>query len=87
MSTHPQVKIIGANGQVSLGKEFAGRMVLVDQVSDGAWVIKIGKFIPDSEKWLYQGDNLSSLEKALDWAKKNGPIDNFEQLTQSIEND
>ena len=32
MNTHQQVKTIGANGQLSLGKEFAGKMVLVDQI-------------------------------------------------------
>lgn len=85
MSMHSQVKIVGTNGQVSLGKEFAGKMVLVDQIDDGTWIIKAGKFIPDSEKWLYQGKHLSKLEKALDWAAKNKPKDNFDQILREIE--
>lgn len=83
--TQPQVKVIGANGQVSLGKEFAGKMVLIDQIDDGTWIIKSGEFVPDSEKWLHKANNLSKLEKALDWADKNEPVDNFEKITKEIE--
>ena len=32
MSQHHQVKVIGNNGQLSLGKAFAGQMVMIDQV-------------------------------------------------------
>jgi hypothetical protein len=78
------VKVIGANGQVSLGKEFAGKTILVDQVSAGTWIIKIGVFIPDSEKWLYEGSNMAKLEKAIEWTEKHKPIDNFDQLAKKI---
>jgi len=86
MTMHAQVKVIGTNGQVSLGKEFAGKMVLVDQIDNGTWLIKAGEFIPDSEKWLYKGNNIAKLEKALAWAKKNKPRDNFDKLAKEIEN-
>ncbi len=83
----PQVRIIGTNGQVSLGKEFAGKMVLIDQIEKGTWIIKSGEFVPDSEKWLYEGDNAARLEKAIEWSSKNKPTDNFETVIQRIEND
>lgn len=86
MTTH-QVKIVGTNGQISLGKEFAGKQVLVDQVDNGTWVIKAGIFIPDSERWLHQSDNSSKIDKALDWASKNSPKDNFDEITQGIMSD
>jgi len=86
MSIHAQVKMVGTNGQVSLGKEFAGKMVLIDQVNEGTWVIKSGEFIPDTEKWLYQGNHMSKLEKALEWAEKNPPKDNFDKVAKDIEN-
>lgn len=81
-----QVKVIGANGQVSLGKEFAGKMVMVDQLDDGTWIIKCGEFIPDSEKWLYRGNNLARIEKAIDWAAQNKTSENFDELLKGIEN-
>lgn len=80
-----QVKMVGSNGQLSLGKEFAGKMVIIVQINDGTWIIKSGEFVPDSEKWLYQKDHLPKLEKALDWAENNKPIDNFNKLAQRIE--
>lgn len=82
-----QVKTIGTNGQLSLGKEFAGKMVLVDQIDEGTWIIKSGEFIPDSEKWLYQKNNMAKIEKALEWTEKNKPSANFDEIIQGIEND
>jgi len=87
MSQAHQVKVIGSNGQVSLGKEFAGKMVSIDKIDSATWIIKTGEFIPDSEKWLYQNDNLAKLDKAIQWTKKNKPMDNFAQLVKEIEND
>ncbi|WPY01775.1 hypothetical protein Trichorick_01693 (plasmid) [Candidatus Trichorickettsia mobilis] len=87
MSLHPQVKVVGNNGQLSLGKEFAGQMVLIEQLDKGTWLIKKGEFIADSEKWLYQADNLAKLDKALSWAETNNPNENFDEIAKKIEND
>ena len=87
MAHQQQVKTIGANGQLSLGKEFAGKMVLIDQIEDGTWIIKSGEFIPDSEKWLYKENNLTKVEEALEWASKNKPASNFDVLIQRLERD
>jgi hypothetical protein len=86
MIQNQQVKVIGCNGQVSLGKEFSGQMVLIDRVDNNTWVVKSGEFIPNSEKWLYQGNNQSKLDRALHWAEKNKPQDNFELIAEKIEN-
>lgn len=86
MNAHAQVKVVGINGQLSLGKAYAGKMVLVDQISEDTWIIKAGEFIPDAEKWLYQSGNLTKLEKALTWSENNKPTDNFDQLARDIEN-
>lgn len=37
VATQPSVKVIGANGQISLGKQFAGRQVLVEEREPGVW--------------------------------------------------
>lgn len=87
MSLHQQVKVVGNNGQLSLGKEFAGQLVLIDQLDKGTWLIKKGEFIADSEKWLYQDDNLVKLDKALSWAETNKPDENFDEIARKIEND
>jgi hypothetical protein len=87
MSLYQQVKIIGGNGQLSLGKEFAGQMVLVDQLDNGTWLIKKGEFIADSEQWLYQANNLAKLDQALSWAENNTPSENLETIAKKVEND
>ena len=67
------VKTIGASGQISLGKEYAGRNVLVEQIEPGVWVVKLGEFIPDSEKWLHQPNIKEDLDEAVAWAEKHSP--------------
>ena len=81
-----QIKVIGSNGQISLGKESAGKTALVDQPDRWTWVIKIGQFVPDSERWLYaNSEELTQLNSALHWAEKHEPVDNFDTLIREFE--
>lgn len=59
------VKQVGASGQISLGKEYAGRTVLVDNPLPGVWVIKTAQTIPDSELWLHQPEAAARLDRAM----------------------
>ena len=59
------IKQVGASGQISLGKEFAGRTVVVDIREPGVWVIKTAQTIPDSELWLYQPEAAARLDRAM----------------------
>jgi len=63
-----EIKTIGSSGQISLGKEYAGRTVTVDQVSEGVWTIKTAQVIPDDELWLHTPESRANLDKALDWS-------------------
>lgn len=65
------VKSIGSSGQISLGKEYAGRKVLVETPAPGVWVIRTATIIPDNERWLHQPEVKKNLVKALEWASKN----------------
>jgi hypothetical protein len=69
-----EIKTIGENGQISLGKEFAGEKVLIDNIEPGVWLVKIGQFIPNNEQWLHQKDNSTKLDEALTWAANNQPL-------------
>ena len=40
------IKTIGASGQISLGKEYAGRTVVVDNPEEGVWVIRTAQVNP-----------------------------------------
>ncbi len=34
------VKVIGASGQISLGKEYAGKQVLIEEKEPGVWLVR-----------------------------------------------
>jgi hypothetical protein len=65
-----EIKTIGTSGQISLGKEHAGRTVTVEEVEKGVWVIKTAQVIPDSEMWLHAPEAKARLERALEWSDK-----------------
>jgi hypothetical protein len=79
MDTSPtptrSLKVIGANGQISLGKHYAGRQVLVEEQEPGVWLIRTATVIPDNERWLHQPQALTDLGNALSWAQANPPGD------------
>ncbi len=76
VATQPSVKVIGANGQISLGKQYAGRQVLVEEQESGVWLVRTATVIPDNERWLHQPKAAADLENALSWAQANPPADN-----------
>ncbi|MCP9808503.1 hypothetical protein KBY58_03535 [Cyanobium sp. HWJ4-Hawea] len=59
------VKHVGGSGQISLGKEFAGRTVVVESLEPGVWVIKTAQTIPDNELWLHQPEAVARLDRAM----------------------
>ncbi len=75
LTTPLSIKVIGANGQISLGKQFAGRQVLVEEQEPGVWLVRTATVIPDNERWLHEAQAAVDLARALDWAKANTPHD------------
>jgi|GEM_PF-734246 hypothetical protein len=75
------VKVVGNNGQISLGKQYAGRQVLVEEQEPGVWLIRTATVLPDNERWLLHPETAGDLERALAWAQANPPDDgNCEQV-------
>lgn len=73
--TPPCVKLIGANGQISLGKQFAGRQVLVEEQAPGVWLVRTATVIPDNECWLHESQTAADLKRAVEWAGSNPASD------------
>jgi hypothetical protein len=69
------VKTIGASGQISLGKQYAGRTVTIDQPEEGVWVIKTAQVIPDNELWLHTPEVKAQLDRAWEWALTHKPVE------------
>lgn len=75
IASPPTVKVVGANGQISLGKQFAGRQVLVEEQEAGVWLIRTATVIPDNERWLHGAQAASDLARALEWSKQHPASD------------
>src|ERR1700693_1193504 len=73
-SCHPmvemgiEIKKIGSNGQISLGRENAGRTVMVERIDEGVWLIKSARVIPESERWLHTPGTADTLSRSIRWA-------------------
>ena len=81
----PLVKKIGRSGQITLGKKYAGCNVIIDNPEPGVWIIKTGRFIPDSEQWLHQGEISKKISKAVSWAEHNPPAaSDIEELAREM---
>ena len=71
VSDNQKVKSIGSSGEIYLGKEFAGRQVLIESPAKGFWIIRMATIIPDNETWLHEEKTKGALKKATAWAKAN----------------
>lgn len=65
------VKTVGSSGQISLGKQFAGRQVTVEELEPGVWLVKTARVIPDNELWVHQPAVKEALDRSLEWAANN----------------
>lgn len=82
------IKTVGANGQISLGKQYAGRQVLVEEYEPGVWLVRTAQVIPDNERWLHEPKAAADLAAAMSWASTNTATDsNTEALLDSLAND
>lgn len=64
---------VGNNGQVSIGKEFAGRQVQIEKTGEGLVIISPGKFIPDHQATFFTKQAMDDLQEFDAWADKNKP--------------
>ena len=85
--TKTSVKVVGTNGQISIGKEFAGRQVLVEQQGPGVWLVRTAFVVPENELWLHQPQAREDLSRALSMAQRRPPKESDPEATlKSLEN-
>jgi len=81
------VKVIGANGQISLGKEFAGRPVIVETREPGVWTLRTAAVIPDNEAWLHTPKAIADLGAAAAYAISHPPArSDLDALKEKVAN-
>lgn len=87
VSSPMSIKVVGTNGQISIGKQFAGRQVLIEEQEPGVWLVRTASVIPDNERWLHAHQPASDLQTALAWATDNPASDaNINQIIESLRN-
>ena len=79
------IRVVAQNGQISLGKKFAGKQVQIFQQDETTLVIKTVVVIPESELWLYRADNMNRVDKSISWAESNSRRDNFDEIMEKAD--
>ncbi|HDR9102709.1 TPA: hypothetical protein QDB15_006418 [Burkholderia vietnamiensis] len=84
------VKVVGASGQISLGKENAGHQVQIEQREPGVWVVRTVVVVPQNELWVHEPRVQRKLQNAIAWAQENRPVETdpdalFERLLNAAE--
>lgn len=69
------VRVVGTNGQISLGKQYAGRQVLIEEQEAGVWLVRAATVVPDNERWLHEPAAAADLSAAVKWASANAASD------------
>ena len=69
------VQRVGTNGQISLGTQFAGRQVLIEEQEAAVWPVRTVTVVPDNERWLHAPGAANDLVKALARASAHAPSD------------
>jgi hypothetical protein len=64
------IKTLGSSGQVTLGRQYAGRRAIVDELEPGVWIVKLGEFVPDNERWLHEPAVKAKLDRAIARAER-----------------
>jgi hypothetical protein len=68
----PGIQVLGGEGEVSfsLGKEYAGHAVAIEEVEPRVWVVRVGDPVPENERWLLDPEVQARLNRALERAQR-----------------
>jgi hypothetical protein len=69
------LKMVGNSGQLSLGKQYAGRYFEVQIQEDGSILLRPMRVIPESDAWLYTPQTRERLQQADPWMADNPPAE------------
>jgi hypothetical protein len=64
---------VPANGQISIGKSWAGRQIMVEEIGSDEIRISSGIFVPDSQRTFHTEDAKESLAAFSEWEVENPP--------------
>ena len=64
------IKTVGNKGQITLGKQYKGRRVTIEESEPGVWIIKL---VPANEQWIHTPKVQADLTESFEWAAVNPP--------------
>jgi hypothetical protein len=67
-----EVKTVSSSGQISLGKAFAGKRVLLERLDDGRWIVTPIQVIPDHLLWAHSDETTKQIDAYLLWKAEHG---------------
>jgi hypothetical protein len=65
---HPEIKRVGQSGQISIGRELAGKLLRLEQLEDGRLLLTPVVDVPESQLWTLREPHKSRIERGLAWA-------------------
>ena len=69
----PKLITVPPNGQVSIGKKWAGRQIVIEEIAESEIRILSGNFIPDSQATFYTAESRKKLDSFNDWEDQHPP--------------
>jgi hypothetical protein len=70
---HPEIKRVGQSGQISVGRELAGKLLRLEQLDDGKLLLTPVVDVPESQLWTLSEPHKSRIERGLAWAATTTP--------------
>ena len=70
MSHAKKLVVLPPNGQISIGKTWAGKEIQIEEISDNQIMITSGKFIPAHHATFYTEKAMKQLEDFDKWVEK-----------------
>ena len=78
-----EIKVVGKSGQISLGKNYAGKMLRLERRSDGTMLLTAVAMVPESQLWTVAEPHRSQIARGLTWAAETPAKDtNLKALTK-----
>lgn len=72
-TTQTKLLTVPANGQISIGKAWAGRQIMVEEIGNDRIQISSGIFVPDSQRTFYTKEANESLAAFNEWDGAKAP--------------
>jgi hypothetical protein len=70
---HAEIKRVGQSGQISIGRQLAGKLLRLEQLEDGRLMLTPVVDVPESQLWTLSEPHKARIERGLAWAATNPP--------------